>query len=64
MCGIRKGRAMSKDILDISMYLIIAALVVLIVMNSKGFATAVSSVGSTVNSTLGTISGSGYKLAK
>lgn len=55
---------MSKDVLDIAMYLIIAAIVVLIVMNAKGFATAVSSVGSAVNSTLGTISGSGYKLAK
>lgn len=54
---------MSKDVLDIAMYLIVAALVVLIVMNAKGFATAVTSTSSAVNSTLSTISGSGYKKA-
>ena len=51
---------MSKDILDISMYLIVAALVVLVVMNAKGFATAVTGLSSGVNSTLATISGSNY----
>lgn len=50
----------STDILDIVYYLILAALVVLIVMNAKNFATAVSSVAGGVNSTLGTISGSNY----
>lgn len=49
-----------SDILDIVYYLILAALVVLIVMNAKGFATAVSSVAGAANSTLGTLSGSNY----
>jgi len=51
------------DILDIAYYLILAAIVVLIIMNAKNFAVAIGAVGSTVNSTLGTISGSNYKLA-
>lgn len=50
----------SKDLLDISMYLIVAALIVLIVMNPKGFASAVSSVDTAGNNTLKTISGSNY----
>lgn len=50
----------NKDILDISMYLILAALVVLIVMNAKNFAVAVTGVSSGVNGTLKTISGSNY----
>ena len=51
---------MSKDVLDIALYLILAALVVLVVMNAKGFATAVTSVTGGANSILGTISGSHY----
>lgn len=52
-----------KEPLNIIYYLILAALVVLIVMNAKGFATAITSLGSTANSTLGILSGSGYKAA-
>lgn len=52
-----------KDGLDIAYYLILAAILVLIIMNAKNFAVAVSSVSGGVNSTLSTISGSGYKLA-
>lgn len=52
-----------KDVLDIAYYLILAAIVVLIVMNAKNFAVATNAVGSNINGTLGTISGSGYKLA-
>lgn len=51
---------LNKDVMDIAMYLILAALVVLIVMNPKGFASAVTSVTGGVNTTLGTISGSNY----
>ena len=46
--------------LDVIYYLILAALVVLIVMNAGNFAVAVTSIFGGVNSTLGTISGSGY----
>lgn len=54
---------MAKDILDIGYYLILAAILVLIIMNAKNFAVAVGGVTGGVNSTLSTISGSGYKLA-
>lgn len=54
---------MSKDVLDIAYYLILAAIIVLIIMNAKNFAVAVTSGFNGVNSTLSTISGSGYKLA-
>ena len=50
----------NKDILDISMYLIVAALIVLIVMNASKFAVAVTSVDNGANATLKTISGSNY----
>jgi hypothetical protein len=52
-----------KDGLDIAYYLILAAILVLIIMNAKNFAVAVGAVDSAANKTLGTISGSGYKLA-
>lgn len=52
-----------KDALDIAYYLILAAIIVLIVMNASRFAVAVNAVGSTTSNVLGTISGSGYKLA-
>lgn len=52
-----------KDILDIAYYLVLAAILVLIVMNAKNFAVATNAGFSGVNSTLSTISGSGYKLA-
>lgn len=52
-----------KDGLDIAYYLILAAILVLIIMNAKNFAVAVTSVDTAANSTLSTISGSGYKLA-
>lgn len=50
----------TSDPLDIAYYLILAAIIVLIIMNAKNFATAVSAVGGQVNSTLSTISGSNY----
>jgi hypothetical protein len=50
----------NKDILDITMYLIVAALIVLIIMNPKGFASAVTSTDTAANNTLKTISGSNY----
>jgi len=52
-----------KNGMDIAYYLILAAIAVLIIMNAKNFAVAVKAVDSGVNSTLSTISGSGYKLA-
>lgn len=51
------------DILDLAYYLILAAIVVLIIMNAKNFAVAVSGIAGGTNQILGTISGSGYKLA-
>lgn len=52
-----------KDALDVAYYLILAAILVLIIMNAKNFAVAVGAVSGGVNQTLSTISGSGYKLA-
>lgn len=52
-----------KNGLDIAYYLILAAILVLIIMNAKNFATAVTAGFGGVNSTLSTISGSNYKLA-
>ncbi len=54
---------MAKDVLDIAMYLIVAALVVLIVMNASKFATAVQGVTAGTNNILTTLTGSGYKAA-
>jgi hypothetical protein len=50
-----------KDALDIATYLILAALVVLIVMNASKFATAVQSLSNAGNSTLSILSGQNYK---
>lgn len=50
----------SGVILDIIMYLIVASLVVLIVMNASGFATAVTAVGGLVQGESKVLSGSGY----
>jgi hypothetical protein len=46
--------------MDVIYYLILAALVVLVIMNAKNFSTALGAVGSFVNGTLATISGSNY----
>jgi hypothetical protein len=51
---------MKENVMDILYYLILAAMVVLIIMNAPNFATAVGAVEGQVNSTLKTISGSGY----
>ena len=54
---------MKENFMDIIMWLIVAALVVLVIMNAQNFATAISSIGTQANGTLGILSGSGYKAA-
>lgn len=43
------------SMMDIIMWLLVAAMVVLIITHAKDFATAVSSVGSNTNDVLGTL---------
>ena len=50
-------------ITEIFLWLIIASLVVLVIMNPTGFAVAVSTIGSQVQGVMTTLSGSGYKRA-
>lgn len=54
---------MVRGALDVIMWLIIASLVVLIIMNPSGFAKAVSSVGGVITTESTILTGSGYKLA-
>lgn len=54
---------MGHVFMDIIMWIIIASLVVLVIMNPSGFATDVSSVGGVVNTESTTLTGSGYKKA-
>ena len=51
------------DFLDLGYYLILAAMVLAILMNAGRFATAITAGDKALNSTLGTLSGSGYRLA-
>jgi hypothetical protein len=46
------------------LWIIIAAALVLIIMNASKFATAVTAVGTQTNTLAKTLSGSGYVLAK
>jgi hypothetical protein len=55
---------MGKIILDIALWIILASVAVLVIMNPTGFATDVSAVGTQVNTLSTTLSGSGYKLAR
>lgn len=50
----------SGVVLDIIMYLIVASLVVLIIMNASNFATAVSAIGGLVTGESKILTGSGY----
>jgi hypothetical protein len=50
----------SGVILDIIMYIIVASLVVLIVMNASNFATAVTSIGGLITGESTILTGSGY----
>lgn len=52
------------DIMDIIMWLIVAAVIVLIITHAGEFATAVSAVGNTSNATLSGISGGGFNQVK
>ena len=54
---------MVRGALDVVMWLIVASLVVLVIMNPSGFAKAVSSVGSVVTTESTILTGSGYKMA-
>lgn len=51
----------SFDVMDVIYYLILAAIIVLIIMRAKNFQIAVGAVDSSLNSTLGVLSGSGYQ---
>lgn len=51
---------MGHMVMDIFMWIIIASLVVLVVMNPKGFSTDVSSVGGFVTTESTVLTGSGY----
>lgn len=55
---------MGHLVMDVFMWIIIASLVVLVVMNPQGFSTDVSSVGGFVQGESTTLTGSGYKKAK
>jgi len=49
-----------KGIMDIAMWLILASLVVLIVMNPKGFTSDVTAIGTFVTGESKVLTGSGY----
>lgn len=51
-----------KGALDVIMWLIVASLIVLVIMNPGGFSKAVSSVGGVVTQESTILTGSGYKL--
>lgn len=50
-------------IMDIAMWLILAAVAVLVIMNAKNAATVLSAGFSGVDNTLTVLTGSGYKMA-
>lgn len=52
---------MGRALMDIFMWIIIASLVVLVVMNPSGFAQDVSAVGGFVTGESTILTGSGYK---
>lgn len=51
-----------KGALDVIMWLIVASLIVLVIMNPGGFAKAVGSVGGVITQESTILTGSGYKL--
>lgn len=51
----------SFDIMDVIYYLILAAIILAIIMRANNFKIAVGAVDSSLNSTLGVLSGSGYQ---
>jgi hypothetical protein len=53
---------MGKSFIEIIMWLIVASLVVLVVMNPKGFSAAVTSVGGLITGESSILTGSGYKV--
>lgn len=55
---------MKGAIVEIIMWIIVASLVVLVVMNPKGFASAVGSVGGIVMGESRLLTGSGYQTAR
>lgn len=55
---------MTKAVLDIMLWIILASVAVLVIMNPTGFATDVGAVTGGVNTISTTLTGSGYKLAK
>ena len=50
-----------STVTKVIMWVILAAIVVLIIKNSSGFSSAVNSVGAQGNSLVTTLTGSGYK---
>jgi hypothetical protein len=54
---------MTGKITEVFLWLVIASLIVLIIMNPGGFAVAVSTIGTQVQGVMTTLTGSGYKRA-
>jgi len=52
-----------KGILDVIMWLIVASLIVLVIMNPAGFASDVSAIGGFTTGESTILTGSGYKRA-
>lgn len=50
-----------STITKVVLWVIVAAIVVLIIKNASGFSSAVNSVGAQGNSLVSTLTGSGYK---
>lgn len=50
-----------KGVLDVIMWLIVASLVVLVIMNPQGFATDVAAIGNFTTNESTILTGSGYK---
>jgi hypothetical protein len=53
-------KSMTKAILDVALWIIIASVFVLVIMNPQGFATDVSAVGGAVTSESKVLTGTGY----
>ena len=55
---------MTRAFLDIMLWIIIASVIVLVIMNPKGFSSDVSSVGGFITGESTILTGSGYKGVK
>ena len=58
--GKEGAKSMTKAVLDIALWIILASVAVLVIMNPQGFATDVSAVGGVVTSESKILTGTGY----